>query len=135
MEYIQIKEKKCYKCGLIYPGTTQYFHRNRTREDGLQANCKICMNRMSAINRKRGPKKKEKKVINGPIRVEDLADSYELGTKYLVKIRKVNGKIEKKFTGELIQEAERFITLKNPRGIIESFLKIDLLGENIEVTE
>lgn len=34
--------KQCFQCRIVYPATSEYFHRNRWRPDGLRAICKTC---------------------------------------------------------------------------------------------
>lgn len=34
--------KICYKCGQEYPATTEFFHANKTKTDGLTGRCKPC---------------------------------------------------------------------------------------------
>jgi hypothetical protein len=44
-----IPQKQCSRCKDFYPPTTEHFHANKKREDGLSVWCKICAN----TNRKR----------------------------------------------------------------------------------
>lgn len=37
-----VEKKRCTKCGEEYPATTEYFHRDAGRKDGLHAYCKAC---------------------------------------------------------------------------------------------
>lgn len=39
-----LSEKRCTKCGKIYPATTEYFHNTSTHKDKLSSQCKICLN-------------------------------------------------------------------------------------------
>lgn len=34
--------KRCTKCGVEYPATTEYFHRDKSHKDGLNYWCKLC---------------------------------------------------------------------------------------------
>lgn len=43
--------KVCTKCGETKPATTEYFHRNRSRRDGLESRCKTCCIEKSAAYR------------------------------------------------------------------------------------
>lgn len=36
--------KQCSKCRKLYPPTPDYFHRNRNTPDGLNRQCKKCIN-------------------------------------------------------------------------------------------
>ena len=36
--------KQCSKCRKLYPPTPDYFHRNRNAPDGLNRQCKKCIN-------------------------------------------------------------------------------------------
>lgn len=38
----RISDKVCVRCRQPKPATTEYFHRNRLRVDGLHTDCKIC---------------------------------------------------------------------------------------------
>lgn len=40
--YDKSSEKQCLKCGAIYPATSQFFHRDKSRKDGLFPWCKQC---------------------------------------------------------------------------------------------
>lgn len=35
-------EKRCAKCGTVYPATIEYFHRQSKSKDGLNSYCKLC---------------------------------------------------------------------------------------------
>lgn len=37
-----VSEKRCSKCGEKFPPTTEHFHRDKTRRDGLNPSCKQC---------------------------------------------------------------------------------------------
>lgn len=49
--------KRCTKCKKTYPATTEYFHRNAHKKDGLNYQCKICIsnnykeNRLSLVSK------------------------------------------------------------------------------------
>ena len=37
------KSKTCIKCGEKYPATTEYFHSDKYRKDGIKSRCKSCV--------------------------------------------------------------------------------------------
>ena len=41
-------DKKCNKCGVSKPATTEYFHRHRRQKDGLDGTCKDCKRELGA---------------------------------------------------------------------------------------
>lgn len=53
-------EKKCSKCKKIYPATTKYFQKDKSKSDGLYSSCKKCCNVQAHIYLK-DPKYKAKK--------------------------------------------------------------------------
>lgn len=40
--------KQCAACSEFFPATAEYFHRNKTKVDGLNATCKVCASAYSA---------------------------------------------------------------------------------------
>ncbi len=42
---MKIALKKCSKCGESKPATPEYFHRNKSNNDGLRYDCKECSER------------------------------------------------------------------------------------------
>lgn len=41
-DHTTIPEKRCTQCGEKYPATAEYFHRDKSRRDGLCTRCKAC---------------------------------------------------------------------------------------------
>lgn len=57
-------KKKCNKCGVIYPATLDYFHKDVNSKNGLHHQCKKCRNKKGREKRKNESKKdKEKRAI------------------------------------------------------------------------
>lgn len=120
------KLKPCSKCKKEYPATVEYFHRNKYRKDGLHNQCKGCRKSLNREPRKKQKSRREthiKEEVIG-ITVKDLK-RYKLGQVYKIETKHRAEII--KFKGKMIQDTERFITLRNKRGIVESFLKIDFM--------
>ena len=47
--------KRCTKCNEEFPATLEYFHRNRSRPDGLHSYCKRCNNATAGAWNKQYP--------------------------------------------------------------------------------
>lgn len=43
--------KTCSKCGVTFPATAEFFHRDRSKPDGLATRCKTCSNQRPAGRR------------------------------------------------------------------------------------
>lgn len=43
--------KRCQMCRLAFPATAEYFHRDKSRHDGLQPRCKTCQNHLTRIHK------------------------------------------------------------------------------------
>lgn len=39
----EVKQKHCWSCDTWFPRTAEYFHRDRTKSDGLHGSCKPCV--------------------------------------------------------------------------------------------
>lgn len=44
MSDLSIPQKRCAKCNKQYPATTEWFHRDKQKADGLYSSCKSCKN-------------------------------------------------------------------------------------------
>jgi hypothetical protein len=44
-------EKKCGRCGRVYPATTEYFYRRNARTERLNSACKACCRKVAQTNR------------------------------------------------------------------------------------
>lgn len=42
MNVIEVKQKHCWACDGWFPATSQYFHCDKTKYDGLHGSCKVC---------------------------------------------------------------------------------------------
>ena len=117
-------ERICPKCGESKELSTDNWHRNKGRKNGLSNWCKVCNNEQN----------EGKRVPAGLIIPEkDLSFqgipkiSLELGHKYKFIIpARGNAKQTNKFEGQVIQINDRHITLKHNLGFAETFLKWDL---------
>lgn len=49
--------KRCTKCGVEYPATTEFFRRSSRGNGGLHPSCKICLNQYARAWRKKNPEK------------------------------------------------------------------------------
>lgn len=128
--------KKCNKCGNRYPATEEYFYKHKDKKDGLFSHCKKCVrkyNRQPKENKELREKREcelarkalrkflSRKEVG--LKLEDL--KVDKNKVYEVEIRHQRSK--EYFKGRLIQNEDRFITLQKENGLIESFLKADLL--------
>lgn len=148
-EEAKIERKTCTRCELEYPATNEHFHYNKNTKDKLHSWCKDCRYEVDKIRRERQRremirrenqyyKRKYKELINQPcekgLELSDL--KLDQGKTYKIKIRTNKHNPTKYFIGKLIQNEDRFITLQKENGLVESFLKVDLLRyKNIEVVE
>ena len=41
-EHVEANQKKCSKCGFVYPASTDYFPKDVSKKDGLHNYCKDC---------------------------------------------------------------------------------------------
>lgn len=108
--------KVCNRCHGELPATLEYFHISRSNKDGLFHECKEC---------RRG---KGESVVTA----SDFK-KYKLGKIY--KIKTAHRREWTEFKGVVIQDTERFVTLRNKKGIVESFLKGDLATGIAKVKE
>lgn len=134
----------CSKCKESKPSTVEYWHRNRSREDGLETICKTCKNdhnrkymrEVRKGNRNLSLEYFTRGMFRGDItkalnKYELAKKKYPIGKSYEVETR--NRQEVYKFRGEVIQETDDFVTLQNNKGIRESFLKKDFyMGTKIK---
>lgn len=70
--------------------------------------------------------------VGGILNLRDIRN-INLDKRKTYNIQKLQGKADKKyanhFTGKIIQETDRNYTLKNKLGIVETFIKVDILTE------
>lgn len=45
VDFLLFGEKTCTACGTTYPATTEYFHSDADRDDGLTSRCRLCRNK------------------------------------------------------------------------------------------
>ena len=50
-------KKTCTKCGKSFPATAEYFHRDKSKKDGLRETCKKCESERHREYRKKNPEK------------------------------------------------------------------------------
>ena len=72
-----MKTNRCYKCGKYLPANVDYFHRDKTRKDGLHNCCKICMKEITRQWYKQNPEKiresHRKWRANNPERIREVS--------------------------------------------------------------
>lgn len=49
-DHTTIPEKRCTQCGEYFPPTAEYFHRDKSRRDGLNPRCKTCVHEYQTEN-------------------------------------------------------------------------------------
>jgi hypothetical protein len=49
--------KTCTLCGVVYPATTEYFHRDKGKRCGLQPQCTLCRNNVKTAWRTKYPER------------------------------------------------------------------------------
>ena len=116
--------KKCYICKKEYPRTTEFFHRNRARSDGLNSECKSCKSKQNKqrykINKEENKRWTQEEDTYLSKRFSELLDkqvvdriciiSKEMNkTTYSVKNRIYQKGLHKQYA----QNEEKFITRKN----------------------
>ncbi len=57
MESTEVKLKHCWSCDKWHPATTQYFHRDSSKGDGLHGSCKWCTRARKSKWQKLNPEK------------------------------------------------------------------------------
>ena len=88
---IQEPTKTCPKCKEVYPATTEYFHKNVSRSDGLCYQCRTCACARTKIGRLHDPAKCRKAVMNwkkhDPERMRRLNRQYNLKAKFGITLK------------------------------------------------
>ena len=96
-----MKTKKCSKCDKTFPLTKEYFHLNKSNEDGFQNACKVCRNESNRIKQRERYKTNKDKM---------LASSKKYQEKNAEKIKKQQKEYRQKLktnNRELYLEKER----------------------------
>lgn len=134
----KLEYKECTKCGGRFPATTEYFHGEKTRKDGLYPQCKHCKNQSNKLSKQRGKEKKKKKLkpvpetpkksIEKDIRgfLKSLKEKYPEGKG--VEISSKNEKLYGRVTGHY----EHFMTVKTNL-YPTSVLYVDMLTGDVKV--
>lgn len=106
------------------------FHKNKKKHDGLQGTCKECTKELGKIARenKRKYSAGEHVIAKAtviPTLTRDMLANMELNLGGTYEIIQKDKKTTTKFRGILVNQTDRFITLKHKFGYLESFLKAD----------
>lgn len=127
--------KKCTKCGEVKELNKENFYQYRGRKDGFHTSCKECHKKYYKIRRERIGKEtqEEEEVANNKTEI------FKNGTRYKVeemwKSKKKAKDRTKSFTGRVIYQDRRLLTLKNDKGIVETFLKMDFVTKDYTYEE
>jgi hypothetical protein len=79
-----MKTKECNKCGKVFPATTEYFYKNRTKKDGLTSSCAECRREYTKKYYEKN-KDKIKKCAQVPRSMRDVEYRYYEGDEVLAE--------------------------------------------------
>lgn len=131
--------KTCTKCRRKFPATTEHFHRDKTRDDGLNHYCKLCRKEMSKRFYKRVQDKRldeyEFKATDYGVGKQKLDIELSKGRQYTVPEIYRTKHISESFTGKLEMETDDLIILRHKRGFCECFKKVDFLIGELKIME
>lgn len=157
-------EQECRVCGKVYPHTKEYFPINKSYKSGLTTMCRSCQSeydreKYAKRRTEQGKKTKTttkyqklikerdereedafKKLITKPLDkgIGDRLDTlkFQAGKKYKVERRKnEKNEYEDYFIGNVVQDNNDHVTLKQKRGYRETFRKYDFLCGEYKIKE
>lgn len=134
-----MESKSCKKCGNVFELTTEYWHKRKRSKDGFTPRCKTCTNEESRL-RKLGLIGSKKKAYLEKEEITKGAET-EIFKEGIYKVRRTRenlgkgGHKTKQFKGKMIYQDRRLLTLRNEKGITETFLKMDFITGDYEILE
>lgn len=129
--------KTCARCKEEYPATIEYFHRRTKSSTGFASYCKKCSSEVAKERKSRKAeiaKEKEKQRKEKEVQVEP--PKFYLDKTYTVITKMSNeDKVKREFSGRCIYHDKRLLTLRNKKGITETFLKMDFVTKDYKYME
>lgn len=141
--------RKCTKCGEVKELSSDNFHRNKSHKHGLTSACKVCMAEYQRLRREKikldREKYKEDRKADALRKekeeeiVQVKTEVFKTDTKYKIQEMASDRRNKKHYTesfeGQVVYQDKRLLTLKNDKGVAETFLKMDFITGDYKYKE